>query len=84
MEKEEWKAAVIKAADQLREEILAMGEEIYKHPETGYREFHTTELVADKLEKLGLKVERNIAYTGCKAVSEKEEWTNHRSAWRTG
>lgn len=48
--KEEWKAAVIKAADQLREEILAMGEEIYKHPETGYREFHTTELVADKLE----------------------------------
>ncbi len=73
MEKEEWKAAVIKAADQLREEILAMGEEIYKHPETGYREFHTTELVADKLEKLGLKVERNIAYTGCKAVSEKKK-----------
>ena len=37
--KEEWKAAVIKAADQLREEILAMGEEIYKHPETDIENF---------------------------------------------
>ena len=72
MKKEEWKQLVIKEVDRLREDILALGDEIYRHPETGYREFHTTQLIADKLDALGLKVDRNIAYTGCKAAPVKK------------
>ena len=39
--------------DKDRESILALGREIYKHPETGYRETATTKRLADALECLG-------------------------------
>lgn len=59
--------------DKDRESILALGREIYKHPETGYRETATTKRLADALECLGLEVERNIAVTGCRAHTEKTD-----------
>lgn len=67
MTRDEMKQRAIQQVDLARDEIIALGMEIYKHPETGYREFHTTELLAGKLEALGLAVDRNIAYTGCRA-----------------
>ncbi len=73
MEKDQLKQIVIKKVDQLKDEIIGLGDDIYAHPETGYREFRTTGLLADKLEALGLNVTREIAYTGCKAVSEKKK-----------
>ena len=66
MDKQQLKQAVMAAIDARREDILSISHEIYKHPETGYREFKTTELLADMLEKEGYEVERGIAYTGCR------------------
>ena len=53
MDREQMKAKVIAQVDKDREAILALGAEIYKHPETGYREVRTTETVAKALEELG-------------------------------
>lgn len=69
MDKQQMKQAVIAAIDGRREDILAISHQIYKHPETGYREFKTTELLADVLEKEGYAVERGITYTGCRGRS---------------
>ena len=73
MDKNELKQSVIKEVDKLKEDITELGDDIYKHPETGYREFRTTGLLADRLEALGLKVQKDIAYTGCKATAEKKK-----------
>ncbi len=65
------KAKAFAQIDADRASILSLGWDIYKHPETGYRETRTTELMANALESLGLNVERNIAVTGCRARSAK-------------
>lgn len=67
MTKQEIKQAVLAAIDAGREEIFAVKDSIYQNPEFGYKEVKTTATVADFLEGLGLKVERNIAVTGCRA-----------------
>ena len=64
MDREQMKAKVIAQVDKDREAILALGAEIYKHPETGYREVRTTETVAKALEELGLPVDRGIGGAG--------------------
>ena len=43
---------------------------MYEHPELGYKERFATDLVAEVLEELGLKVDRGIAVTGCKAAAQ--------------
>ncbi len=68
MQKEELKKRVLKAIDENREEIIKVGQEIYKTPEFGFREVESTKKTSDFLKKLGLTVEENIAVTGCKAV----------------
>ena len=73
MDREQMKAKVIAQVDKDREAILALGAEIYKHPETGYREVRTTETVAKALEGLGLPVDRGIAVTGCRAHANTEK-----------
>ena len=73
MDREQMKAKVIAQVDKDREAILALGAEIYKHPETGYREVRTTETVAKALEELGLPVDRGIAVTGCRAHANTEK-----------
>ena len=71
MDKEQMKQLVIQQVDRDRDAILALGKEIYQHPETGYREVRTTETLAKALEELGLPVDRNIAYTGCRGYANK-------------
>ncbi len=73
MDKIQLKERVINQIDIERENILRIGREIYKNPETGYREHKTTKLLADELENLGLKVDRNIAVTGCRAYSNENK-----------
>lgn len=53
-----------------RERIIAIGEQISHHPELGYREFKTSQLICDLLAELGLPVQKNLAITGCRAVLE--------------
>lgn len=51
----------------MQPEIEALGEAVWRNPETGYREIHTGELLAEKLEMLGLPVHRHLALTGLRA-----------------
>ena len=67
------KQRVFDAIDAGRQEILALKQDIYDHPETGYREVRTTSRVADALEALGYDVERDIAVTGCRARSPRKD-----------
>ena len=58
------KARVCQAIDRRADEIVAIGEAIWRNPEIGYKEVKTAELVASKLEALGLDCERGIGLTG--------------------
>ena len=80
MNKEQLKELVIKAIDDNREKILEVGRGIYQNPEYGYKEYKTTEAVANFLQdELGLEVERNIAVTGCKAITNEDKKGPHIS-----
>lgn len=61
------KKSLCDAVDSSAEEIRAFAKDIQEHPELGFRELHTSERLSEELEKLGLKVRRNIAVTGVRA-----------------
>ncbi|MAT35487.1 MAG: peptidase M20 [Ponticaulis sp.] len=46
------------------ERMKAVRRQIHAHPEMAFKEFQTSELVADRLESLGLRVRRAIGGTG--------------------
>jgi amidohydrolase len=48
--------------------MIAWRRDIHEHPELGNREFRTSALVADHLERLGFSVRRGVANTGVVAV----------------
>lgn len=58
---------IIQLIDENREKILAFARDIYTHAELGYKESRTSEKFADKMNALGLDVEKNLAITGVKA-----------------
>ena len=61
------KKAIIQAIDANAERIIAIGKEIEKNPEMGYKEEHTSALVREELERLGLAYQYPLAVTGVKA-----------------
>ena len=65
--KEELKQAVIAAIDAHRDEIIGIGETVWKNPEPGYREFKTAALATDVLRQQGLTVRDKLAITGLRA-----------------
>lgn len=73
MEKEELKKRVEETVAQRGRIYLDLGLDIYTHPETGYKEERTTRILADALEELGLKTERGIAVTGCRAFANQDK-----------
>ncbi len=50
------------------DELAAIGDDIFEHPELGFRERRTAGIVADYLRGLGLEVRTGLAVTGVKAV----------------
>ncbi|MBR2372712.1 MAG: amidohydrolase [Lentisphaeria bacterium] len=58
---------VVTAIDAKRDEILAIADHLLKNPESGYREFKTSDFVRSELEKLGLEVKSGLAITGVRA-----------------
>ena len=64
--KDALKQAVCAAIDQRRDEIVRIGDTILHHPETGFREVHTARLVAEQMERLGLRPQTGLALTGVK------------------
>lgn len=75
MNKQQLKDLIIKTIDENRNKIIEIGHGIYQTPEYGYKEYKTTEAVANFLSnELGLEVEKNIAVTGCKStVNDSKE-----------
>jgi len=74
MDKLQIKDKCIKFIDENKDSIVDIGRKLYNNPELGYREVNSTELVANYLKQIGLKVEKNIAVTGCRArINEYKE-----------
>jgi len=61
---EELKAKVRKAIRKRAKEIMQIGDQIFRHPELGFKEFETAKLVQGTFRKLGLSYESEVAITG--------------------
>ena len=48
----------------IEEQIINWRHQIHKHPEFGFEEVMTAQMVAEKLEEFGIEVHRNIGKTG--------------------
>jgi len=55
------KRSILAFVESKREELTAIAEELYRHPETGLMEFKASALLAEILGKNGFVVERGIA-----------------------
>ena len=60
------KEKILEAIDSMRDEIIAIGENVLNNPEMGYKEFKTSELVKKEFEKLGIEYRDGLAVTGVK------------------
>ena len=67
MTKTELMQSVRAAIDRRAEDIIAVGEEIRRHPELGFKEFKTSRLVAQTFERMGLAPRTGLALTGVRA-----------------
>ena len=65
--KEEIKRKVCAAIDSHRDELVCTGNDIFAHPELGYKEFRTSEIVQRLFAKLGLQYQKDLAITGVKS-----------------
>lgn len=59
---------VLEAIDRHAEDICAWGEQIWKMPELGYKEYETSRFVCKELEKMGIPYTKGHAITGVKGV----------------
>ena len=63
------KRRVCAEIDRRRDDIFAIGDDIWRHPELGFKEHRTAGVAAEALRSLGLKPKEGIAITGVKAVA---------------
>lgn len=64
----ELKDRVCQSIEAHREEIIALGEDIRLHPELGFKEHRTADIVARRMAQLGIPHETGIAITGVKGL----------------
>lgn len=77
MESIELKKKICSVIDEHQESIIALAKEIEQHPELGYKEQVTSQLVKSFFEKLDLPYESGLAITGVKGrLKEKSEGPN--------
>ena len=57
-------ADTLTALRSLSEEFTALRRDIHRHPELGYQEFRTSDLVAERLASWGYRVTRGLGGTG--------------------
>src|SRR6185295_7807067 len=60
--------AVIEPIVRLQEEMTRWRRDIHAHPELGFEETRTSDIVAEKLRSFGLEVHRGIGKTGVVGV----------------
>ena len=61
------KKTICAAIDRNSERIIALGEQIRRNPELGFKEFKTARVVEQTLGQLGLKPRTGLAVTGVRA-----------------
>jgi amidohydrolase len=59
---------LIAAIESLKDEMTAWRRDIHAHPELGFQETRTSDLVAQKLESFGVEVHRGVGRTGVVGV----------------
>ena len=59
---------IYEAVDKRKNNIIALGRDIYMNPELGFKEFKTAKIVTDELKKLGLDVYELKDIPGVKAT----------------
>lgn len=64
---EHLKGKINRYLDEQAGKFIELGELLYHTPELGYREFHTSRVVAEHFKSLGLPYEEGLALTGVKA-----------------
>lgn len=67
VDKNTLKKLVCAEIDRRKDELIELGKEIWRNPELGYKEFHTSSLVQEKFSSLGLAYSKDIAVTGVRA-----------------
>ena len=70
MDREESKRRVVAEIDRRQDEIIAVAERIWRHPELGFKEFGTAELVGEEFDRLRLPSRHGLAITGVKAIAQ--------------
>ena len=56
--------ALLQATQAQADEFIAVRRDIHRHPEMGYKEYRTSDLVAEQLEQWGYQVTRGLGGTG--------------------
>ena len=69
-------AKILKIIDDHADELQALAQDLFEHPEQGYYEYRTAQVVSDYLKKLGLETQEGLAITGVKARIGKESGPN--------
>src|SRR2546429_9970107 len=64
------KVAVQEAIDRRGQELIEVATTILQHPEPGFREQKTSQLVARKLRDFGIPFQEGLALTGLKGMLE--------------
>lgn len=67
MTRDELKRRLYDAIDKRADEIIGIGEQIWKHPELGFKETKTAALVEETFRRLGLTPQTGLAMTGVRA-----------------
>lgn len=67
-EAQKLKERICLCIDRHREDIIALGEDIRRHPELGFKEYRTADLVAERFRALGIAHRTGLALTGVKGV----------------
>ena len=50
--------------EKIKKTIISTRRDIHKHPELAFKEHRTSQLVIDQLNKMGIKVKKNVGKTG--------------------
>jgi amidohydrolase len=61
---------ILEQAQSLQDELTSLRRDFHMHPELGYQEFRTSEIVKKRLESLEYELKTNIATTGILATKQ--------------
>lgn len=68
MDKQHCQQEIGRRIDARKDEIFAFADDIYRHPESGFKEFRTSKQVAELFRRLGLPVQELADIPGVKAT----------------